>query len=532
MTQRLRQLPETALTPVLGRRLRVSDVLAFPALEGAVVRAGAAGLDRPLVRVNVMQVPTAGFARPDELIIATTSAFDEPQETPAALLAGLAEHGVAALAAHGPTLDKLGEEGLAAAEQHALPLIALPSSARLSTLLTVLLETLVASQAAHLRMAATTRDELADVVLGGGGMPRLAGVLAELVGGSVAIVGEDGAALAISDEADRDAAEGAARLWLAEGAGAPAETRAGWLLWPIAAAGAQLGCVAAHLRQAHEPLALAAVQSGARMAAFAILHELEEAAAVARLTERFVDDLLVGHLDPPSARQRALALGWDPATPFRALLVGDGDPSERPDVALAIRRRVPEALVVKHDGLWLALLPAAAADAPAAAADIAGALADARAGLSAEHGEIPELPAAYGEAREALHCVELFGAGTAVRTFDPQSPLRMLARVPAGELADFARATLAPLDAVEPAQRDALSATLALLIETGLNVADTARRGGWHYNTVRYRVRRLEELLGPFTSDGARLDAVTLALLLRRELTGADPRPLDVSAPS
>jgi len=127
------------LTPLIGRRLRVSDVLALPALKGARVVAGDPGLSHPLVRVNVMQVPTVEFARRDELVLAASSAFDELQD-PSALIDALGERGVAALAAQGPTLRKLGPAGMATAEARSLTLIELPPSAQLNALLTQLLE--------------------------------------------------------------------------------------------------------------------------------------------------------------------------------------------------------------------------------------------------------------------------------------------------------------------------------------------------------------------------------------------------------
>jgi PucR family transcriptional regulator, purine catabolism regulatory protein len=529
MVRALRELSDDAVAPV-GGHLRVGDVLAFPALQGARVVAGESGLSRALVRVSIMEIPTADKARRDELILAAGSAFDE-LEDPAALIVALAERGVAALAAQGPTLRKLDLAALPVMPERSLPLVELPADTDLDELLTDLLETLVVSQATQLRLAGAVRDELVDHVISGAGLDRLVCATAALAGGSIAIVDGDGTTLAVSDDADGAAAQQVASAWLQGGWSAPADAGDGWIVWPVFAAGARLGCVVARLPEPREAVMLSAVQSGARSAAFAILHQLEEASAVTCLTEHFLRDLLLGALDPVAARDRASAVGWDSRVPYRVLLArGRHDVARLVDAA---RRASPAGLAMVYNGDCVLLAPAAE-DGRERFADVADAVAaqsdDVRVGLSARHAEIAQLPVAYAEAGDALTCAVRFHRRSRWREFDPHSPLRLLSHVPVEQLRRFERDTLAPLDELGAEQAQALVATLLLLVETGLNVAETARRGGWHYNTVRYRVARLSGFLGPFMKDGALLDSLTLALLLRRELGDADGGPAGASA--
>ena len=83
-----------------------------------------------------------------------------------------------------------------------------------------------------------------------------------------------------------------------------------------------------------------------------------------------------------------------------------------------------------------------------------------------------------------------------------------------GELRAFARDVLGPL-ADGTTESANLRETLQVLLDTNFNVAEAARLQFFHYNTMRYRVSKLERLLGPLSSDPhLRLDvAVALRVL-------------------
>jgi purine catabolism regulator len=123
------------------------------------------------------------------------------------------------------------------------------------------------------------------------------------------------------------------------------------------------------------------------------------------------------------------------------------------------------------------------------------------------------LPVAYEQARTAIRIGRrLHGAGTRA-SFDRLGVHRLISLIPdSGELRGFVDEVLGPLAADSPDNAD-LRHTLAVLLDTNCNVAEAARRLHFHYNTLRYRIGKLERMVGPFTTTATlRLD---LGLALR-----------------
>ena len=118
----------------------------------------------------------------------------------------------------------------------------------------------------------------------------------------------------------------------------------------------------------------------------------------------------------------------------------------------------------------------------------------------------------YTQARKAVRVGRRVHGPGSVSHFDFLGVHRLLSLVPdPAELTSFATEVLGELAADNPEAVD-LRATLQTLLDTNLNVAETARLLHFHYNTLRYRIGKLERIVGPFTSDSnLRLD-VALAL--------------------
>src|SRR4051794_19857349 len=137
----------------------------------------------------------------------------------------------------------------------------------------------------------------------------------------------------------------------------------------------------------------------------------------------------------------------------------------------------------------------------------------------------PDLSAlgdAYQQAQRALGVGQEIHGTAAVTHFDQLGVFRLLSLIPdSTELRSYVDEVLGPLADSTDADSADLRETLRVLLETNLNVAESARRLHFHYNTMRYRIGKLERLLGPFTSDP------TLRLNLLLALHAARMRGLD-----
>lgn len=123
------------------------------------------------------------------------------------------------------------------------------------------------------------------------------------------------------------------------------------------------------------------------------------------------------------------------------------------------------------------------------------------------------LPDAYAQARRALELGrKLHGSGTTT-FFDGLGLHRLLALIPdQHEVEEFARDVLGPL-AEDTRDAHDLRETLHVLLESKFDLAEAARRQFLHYNTMRFRLAKLERMIGPVSTD-ARL-GLDVAVALR-----------------
>ncbi|MFI6815136.1 PucR family transcriptional regulator [Nonomuraea sp. NPDC050328] len=518
-----------ASTGTIIHGITVGEVLGVSTLAEAELIAGETGLGRIVQRLNVMEVPDIlAWVKPHELLLTTGYPLRNTPQSLGRLVADLDERGLAALAIKlGRYVDELPGEMVEQADRLGFPLILLPNDVGFDDILNQVLTDILNRQAAMLVRAEEAHRALVQVVLAGGGLNEVTAEVSGLLDVAVAAVDGTGRVLAAAGPADHVAAlrQGLGRL-----SGTAGSTPAfAWV--PVVAGGHHHGRIVAHspAGSIHDS-DIGILERAATVAALVVTRQDAVNAVESKYRADFLRDVLTGRAGAAErVAARARAFGWDLERPV-TVLVAELDPAGEERAAQdrlivawtgALRRHDARGAVAGFSNEVVAVLDAAV-DAAKVARDAASAFADAlpatfSTGTSRLCARPAALPEAYGQALKAARVGrQLHGPG-AVAHFDQLGVYRLLSLVnDTEELHAFVRETLGPLAGDDDAENADLRRTLQVLLETNLNVAETARRLHFHYNTLRYRIGKLERLLGNFTADHHLRLNLTLALHVLR----------------
>ena len=543
----------------LPERVSLRELLAAGSLAGSEVLAGSSGLDGTVTGVSVMEVPDVlDWVKPHELLV--TSGFPlvaSTESTPAPdladLLTQLHARGLACFGIKlGRYVDALSSDVLAVADRLGFPVLALAPNLAFEDLVADVYEIVAHREGRVLRRIDELNTELSRLVLAGAGLERIAEEVAKTLGVGLLVTSSDGREQAASLEdalrdqlAEADLLDPSGRVRVERATIAPfplgdGEVRA----IKVAGAGsdlARLVCVSPARVMASED-----VQALERTAmVVALIFTRHQAVAVVENKYRadFLRDVFLSRAgDDAFVVEHAAALGWDLN---RAMVVVSAEvdpPQPGEPVAAALQRRewqdrfaaawrqvcgsVDHSIVTADFSTEVvALVPVPSQADPDAALRavvdrVVGAVAGARGGgrrpfsvgVSRVASTLGQLPPAYAQARRAKLVGRRVSGPKSTTWFDDLGIHRLIALVPdQDELRQFAVDVLGELadDTDEAAD---LRATLQNLLDTNLNVAEAARLQFFHYNTMRYRVSKLERMLGPFTSDPSLRLNVALAL--------------------
>jgi len=516
----------------------------------------AAGADRPVrwVHISGLVDPTPWLSG-GELLLTTGLQLEHPAQQ-REYVARLAGHGLSGLGyGTGFVHDTLPPAIVEAAEEHGFALFEVPYELPFIAVTEKAFAHLVNEHYAVLQRALSAHERLERIVLSERGLEGVAGALSSLIGGPAIVFDARGEVLAshaardplqdatveeVAAELRERARSGARRGWAPGGS---LQGRA--LALPVArtpdgngsgeAPAPQAWLVAAKDRGALSELDRLTLHQAVTIVALELLRRRVADETERRLAGDVLSAMVSGELDGPELARRLDPFGIRERA---AVLVFAPPRNARPAVEDALARALGEeasAGLAAGTGRfsWALLDPGRTGDEELlalaerlrarVAADV-GLPLDAGAGRAVAPGDVRR---AFHEARCALEARELAG-GAATNGSGPQAgglgtfrdlgSFQLLLSLQDDEaLRLFCDSILAPIEQGEGAYGGELMRSLEAFIECNGQWERAARRLYCHRHTLRYRIRRVEELTGR-SLDSAR-DRIDFWLALRgREL--------------
>ncbi|MBY8879497.1 PucR family transcriptional regulator [Actinacidiphila acidipaludis] len=495
--------------------LTLASLAHHSALKLAVL-AGGDRLDAQVRWVHTSELDDPGpYLEGGELLLTTGMKLDT--EDPAAMRAYVRRLAGARVVGLGFGVgvghDSVPSALVAAAEEAGLPLLEVPRPTPFIAISKAVSAAVAADQYKAVTAGFEAQRELTRAALAADGTAALLARLAAHLDGWAALYDASGAVLAAAPEwAGRRAARLAGEIDRLRDTPAPASAAV------AGPAGTEDRVELQSLGTGRRPRGFLAVGTEERLdtsaryvvhAAVALLTlSLEQSRtlqdAQARLAAALLRMLLAG--EPAHARAVAGRLyGGLFDQPVRVLIAEPADPRTGSDAvtllgerAEAAASRAGEPLLAVREGERLIVLAAADAGALAAAADLADAEDALAAGLSAA-AEVPDVPEAHQQAERALAVA--LRRGRNLVEHDEVGAGSVMPLLADDAVRAFAEGLLRPLREHDSTSRGDLVASLAAWLSHHGQWDAAAADLGVHRHTLRYRMRRVEEILGRSLDD-------------------------------
>jgi purine catabolism regulator len=482
----------------------VKDLLGVPGMPLRLL-AGEARTGTPIrwVHASELEDPTP-WLQGGELILTTGMNVGTTAATQRAYVHRLAEVGVAGLGfGLGFNHERTPKTLVAAAEQAGLPLFEVPYPVPFIAITEAIFTRILAEQYDTLQRAVDAEHVLTRAVMEGRGVDGIASSLADVTGGWALLLDLHGLPLASTSRAATLRAD---RIWLELKDSRPDGTSfsltlvdRGHHIW-VQPVGAQ-GRVEAFLAVG-KPEALSQLDrivAGHALSLFAI--ELATSRAVAeaqrRLQGDFLDELARGDLTSADAQRGLARFGFGRGARFIVISIEGGDPEAVAHAATDRLSRAGGGFLISAGTAGVTML------APGEGAPDLGQLGSElgeRVGVALRVGagstvEAGDVGRSLREARYALQVCRLEGWATA--GFEQLGSYRLLLSMTEPDaLRAFADAMLAPLDAYDRDHHGELIGSLQAFLQHNARWETAAGQLYVHRHTLRYRMRKVEELTG------------------------------------
>ena len=541
--------------------ITVKQALNIGGLKEGRVLAGAQHLDRVINHINILEAPIeSSWDAQDHLFITSFYALRENTPLQIEAVKSLAEGGCAALVFQKGILDALDPNVIQQAELSGLPLIEVDEENYYPAIISPIVQAISQKKTLLIQRSQEIHRRLTGLILSGNGLQAIVDALHELIARPVTIINRWGDSLASSPATDLAQSDMLPHSQLLEIVQSPSKGLT-WHLdsqsWLVPLMTGEKGEVANLMlvtdpQQSASPMDLTAIEQAATVATLELAKQRAVLETEKRLKRDFLDDLLTGEYDSIHAlTARGRSLGWDllnkrvimlvDLNQFEAYYLQHLEKGEAHiqqikqqllnSVLRIVIRENPSSIVVERsDSIVVMLhyledvpLPQAQKTTKELAHAIFSTVPQTLNDLSISiaiggfYESAIELRRSYQEAIAALDVSKRLSSAPAVVSYDDVALFVLLKEFASHtEVNRWLDQTLGQLSAYDQQNGSELVKTLETYFDTNQVAQQAAHRLFIHPKTLKYRLRRIEEILGTNPFDGDR----QLSFYLATKLTG------------
>ena len=514
--------------------ITVQDILEIPDLNLRLL-AGAKSTSNPVRWVHITEVPDpTKWLKGGELLLTTGYGYVGPEEQQVASLQRLIDHNISGLGfGTGFSFDKVPPALVKVAEEYGFPLFEVPYHVPFIAITEAVASKIVNEQYSLLQRSLAVHEKLTKIVLEEKGLEAILSTLSALVGCSAVLFDFHGVVLCEAAYRRHLGGELIADLWRQIG-----DRRANRQNFALSVDGVGSGVQVYPVVASHRIGAfLAVVKDSGDFSEYdrIILHnvvtvtalELVKKKAVAetekRLAGDFFDELIASDLYEEEIARRLAFFGLDPLSPHLILLLdidaapeggADPDQASAQDVKERLHWAVDE-FMARRDVLFISASRADSvvilvqpgkpdgSDVIGLAGELQAAIGQLRPevsvslGIGRPHRQLTDLRQSYYEASYAIKIRTLKGERRVIASFDDLGSYGLLLGLQDTlSLQVFYDSVLGKLQKYDEQNSSDLVKSLACFLEANGHWGDAAEKLYVHRHTLRYRMKRVEEITG------------------------------------
>jgi PucR family transcriptional regulator, purine catabolism regulatory protein len=513
--------------------ITVQDILEIPDLDLRLL-AGSKSTSNPVRWVHITEVPDpTRWLKGGELLLTTGYGFVGSEEQQVELLKVLIDHNISGLGfGTGFSFDKVPPALVRVAEEYGFPLFEVPYHVPFIAITEAVASKIVNEQYSLLQRSLAVHEKLTKIVLEEKGLEAILSTLSALVGCSAVLFDFHGVVLCEASYRRRLGGELVADLW-----SRISDRRADRQNFALSIAGVASGVQVYPVVASHRIGAfLAVVKDSGDFSEYdrIILHnvvtvtalELVKKKAVAetekRLAGDFFDELIASDLYEEEIARRLAFFGLDPRSPHLIMLLdidqagddGDSREAQAQDVRERLHWAVDEFMARRDvlfisasraDSVVILVQPAKpdGSDVISLAGELRAAVAQllpevsVSLGIGRPHRQLIDLRQSYYEASYAIKIRTLKGERQVIASFDDLGSYGLLLGLQDTlSLQVFYDSVLGKLQEYDEQNSSDLVKSLSCFLEANGHWGDAAEKLYVHRHTLRYRMKRVEEITG------------------------------------